>query len=64
MAGVQADELPKWIQEKHAINIHNSAQTRGVFERIATKVTSKRFVAGLLVAVLCLGALYCLTKKQ
>jgi hypothetical protein len=64
MAGIHANQLPEWVQDKQAVDIYDSARTRTVFESIAKTVVSKRFLAGLIVGVLAAGAIYLMAKGK
>lgn len=64
MAGVKPNQLPAWIRDKQAVDIHDGEQSRRVFEKIASAVTSKRFIAGALVAALVIGGLHLLARKK
>ena len=64
MAGVSAKDLPAWVQDKQAVDIYDGAKTSQVFEKIAYAVTSKRFVAGLIVGILAAAAIFLLGKKK
>lgn len=64
MYGVRPDQLPAWTRDKQAVDIHDQARTRSVFEQIAHAASSKRFIAGLIVGVLGVGATYLLLKSM
>ena len=64
MAGVNLSQLPAWIQDRQAVDIYDGARLRASFENIAAVVTNKRFVAGLLAAMLVGAGIYLMTRKK
>lgn len=64
MAGIAPSQLPAWVQDKQAVDIRDGAKLREVFEKITAFVTSKRFIAGVVVGVLAVGAIYLATRKN
>ena len=63
---IKPDQLPGWIKEKQAIDLSkgNIELLKPVVEKIAKKVKSDNFVAGILIGVLFAAFVYLVSKSK